>query len=187
MNMEPKTWIITDTHLGHDKMVEYCGRPANHSELILENLEVILPGDTLIHLGDICIGKDAEWHEKLSEILKGVHRILLIGNHDNKSERWYKNHCWDTVADVLSGNYFGRYVTFSHIPVPNAQNLNIHGHFHNNLHRLQRKEWVTPDEEDRNMVLLSSMNNNHKLLAIEYTDYKPILLEDFLSNLTKEK
>ncbi len=176
-----KIWLITDTHLGHDKMVDYCGRPLDHSNIILDNLKASLKeGDTLIHLGDICIGNDAKWHEELSKALLGVKRILTLGNHDGKSNNWYIDHGWDFVCEQFSGHYFGRYITFSHIPIPKAQNLNIHGHFHNNLHRLLRKEWVTPDEEQRNMVLLENMNENHKLLAIENTDLKPVLLEKFI-------
>ncbi len=162
-------------------MVEYCGRPKNHSELILENLAVIEPYDTLIHLGDICIGNDATWHKKFfGSIPRNVKTILVLGNHDKKGNTWYLNHGWDIVCDEFKMNFLGQYITFSHIPVPHVQNLNIHGHFHNNLHRLQAGNFVTPGEEDRNMVTLASMNDNHKLLAIEYTDYKPVLLESFI-------
>jgi len=178
---QPKIWVITDTHLGHKNMVQYCGRPENHSELILENLKVIKEGDTVIHLGDFCIGNDSDWHIKfMAQIPAGVKKFLIRGNHDKKSNNWYLNHGWDFVAESFSDNYFGKFITFSHIPIPNVQNLNIHGHFHNNLHRLKRKEWVTPDEEERNMVVLESMNDNHKLLAIEETNYKPVLLNSLV-------
>lgn len=179
-----KIWLITDTHLGHDKMVEYCGRPKNHSEIILKNLEVVKTGDTLIHLGDVCIGRDEHWHKELFLRLGfGISTFLLRGNHDKKSNQWYLEHGWDFVSESFSDHYFGQYITFSHIPIANVQNINIHGHFHNNLHRLQQKQWVTPDEEDRNMLLLSGMNENHKLLALENTNYKPVLLEAFLAGL----
>ena len=181
---QPRIWIITDTHFGHEKMVEYCGRPKNHSELILENLKVIQDGDTLIHLGDVCIGDDSEWHEKFHKGMIGVTRIRLRGNHDKKSDNWYLNHGWHFVCEEMSNHYFGKYITFSHEPIPHIQNTNIHGHFHNNLHRLLRKEFVTPDEEARNMVALGGMNSNHKLIAIEETNYKPVLLNSLLTPLS---
>ena len=176
-----KIWITTDTHFGHDKLVEYSGRPENHSTIILQELHKNLKeGDTLIHLGDICIGNDETWHHLLTELPKGK-RILVKGNHDNKSNNWYLNHGWDMVCEQFSDHYFGKYITFSHKPIPHIQNLNIHGHFHNNLHKLLRKECVTPDEEKRNMVALDGMNANHKLLAIENTKYRPVLLESFVN------
>lgn len=164
-----KTFIITDTHLGHDKMVEYCGRPPDHSERILESLKAIPKGSTLIHLGDICIGKDAEWHLKLMEALDSVHKILIRGNHDHKSDQWYREHGWNEVYDVMEKEYCGRMIHFSHIPIPNCGMLNVHGHMHNNEHRMSEdmKSWYSED--------------THKLLAIEYTDLKPVDLCDWLN------
>lgn len=177
-------WLITDTHLGHANMVKYCGRPENHSDIILENLRKSLTyGDLLIHLGDVCIGKDDYWHSFLTTIIPGgVKRILLRGNHDKNTDTWYLSHGWDFICESFSDTYFGRKITFSHYPIPNIQNLNIHGHFHNNLPRLLRKEWVVPDEEERNRKDLAGLNENHKLLALEYTDYKPVLLERFINS-----
>ena len=95
--MKKKIWIITDTHLGHDNMVAYCGRPINHSDLILENLRnTIRSGDVFIHLGDICFGDDENWHKALMcRIPIGVKKILIKGNHDKKSNHWYLEHGWD--------------------------------------------------------------------------------------------
>lgn len=54
-----KIWITTDTHFGHDMLIQY-GRPTDFSERIFKGLEQVSPGDMLIHLGDFCIGKDEE-------------------------------------------------------------------------------------------------------------------------------
>lgn len=184
--MTQKIWIITDTHLGHDNMVKYCARPENHSELILENLKKnIAAYDILIHLGDICIGRDEEWHAKLFEALpfKGtyVKKILLRGNHDKKSDTWYLEHGWDIVAEKIENIYFGKRVMLSHTPAPRGEyDINLHGHFHNSLPRLLRKDWVTADEEERNKKDLGNLNPKSKLLAIEYTNYKPVLLSSLL-------
>lgn len=177
-------FLTTDSHLGHAQMVKFCGRPENHSELILLGYRNNLKeGDTLIHLGDICIGNDDAWHLDLKGYIpEGVKRILVRGNHDKKSDSWYLNHGWNFVCDEFSGHYFGKYVTFSHVPIPNAKNINIHGHFHNNLHRLLKKEFITPGEEDRNMALIENMNSNHRLLCIEDLNYRPVTLEWFLNN-----
>ncbi len=182
--MKNRIWITTDTHFGHDKLVEYSGRPENHSELVILGLQKnIDAGDTLIHLGDICIGKDEQWHNVLSNTLPGVKRILVKGNHDGKSNAWYLSHGWDFVCDKFEDTYFGKKIVFSHIPVKDDDefDLNIHGHFHNNLHRLLQGDYRVEGEKERNMVHLSLLTPKHKLLAIENTKYQPVLLESFIS------
>jgi len=168
-------------------MSEYCGRPEDFSEQILQNIfKDLSPGDTLIHLGDFCFGRDDYWHNRLYTSLPAFcKRILVRGNHDKKSNDWYLNHGWHFVCDEFSTTYFGKYVTFSHKPVMNIKNINVHGHFHNHLPRLLREDWVVEGEKERNADVLCGLNENHKLLFIEGTDYHPVLLEKFLS--TKKK
>ena len=50
-------WVTTDFHIGHSKIKEYCLRPDNYEELILNNLKsVVKSGDTVINLGDVLLG-----------------------------------------------------------------------------------------------------------------------------------
>lgn len=176
-------WITTDTHFGHDKLVEYSSRPENFSELVMENLKKnIQKGDILIHLGDICIGNDEQWHARLFGNLPKITRILCKGNHDNKSNSWYLDHGWDFVCESFTDEFFGIKVSFSHEPIDGVKNINIHGHFHNNLHRLLEGKYVVEGEKERNEKVLAILTKNHKLLAIENTKYKPVLLQDFLTN-----
>lgn len=173
-------WIITDTHFGHDNMVDYCGRPVDFSEQILDNLKQIGIGGLLIHLGDFCIGRDDYWHERFNGNTLGIKKYLIKGNHDKKTNSWYLGHGWDFVGEFFSDHILGRYITFSHEPIAGIQNLNIHGHFHNNLPRLLEKKWAVEGEEERNREVLAGLNSNHKLLALEYTNYKAVLLKELL-------
>lgn len=162
-------WLITDTHFGHEAMLEYCGRPENFSEKILHNLIThVGENDILIHLGDICIGRDEEWHNRLREV-KGKH-WLVKGNHDRKTNTWYLSHGWDMVCDQFRDYYFGKIVVFSHKPViwNGDYDINIHGHFHNSDSRRHEPE------------LVAIKNSYQKLLAIEYTDYQPVKLRKFI-------
>jgi len=166
-----KIWIITDTHLGHAKMVELCGRPADHSERILSNLAAMPDDGVLIHLGDICIGNDDKWNSALLDALPTNFKAVLVrGNHDKKSDAWYYQRGWDFVCEMLSNTYFGKQILFSHVPLEKAgsHDINIHGHFHNSGHRLDEatRRWYDP--------------SYHRKLALEETDYRPILLEAFL-------
>ena len=168
-----KVYLVTDTHLGHDKMVEYCGRPENHSEIILEGLKRIPLETILIHLGDVCIGRDEYWHERIMNHTHqcGTH-ILIRGNHDHKTDTWYLNRGWDFICEQFTNNYFGKKITFSHKPVEIAADvdLNIHGHFHNSAHEIQEP------------YLTRLLTPKHKLLAIENTGLKPVNLEKFINS-----
>lgn len=128
-------WLVSDTHFGHDKIKEYEGRPDKFElkilNCLLDNME---SKDTLIHLGDICIGNDEKWHENLC-MVPGK-KWLIRGNHDKKNIEWYLSHGWSSVCDYFVLNYFGNKILFSHKPIYDIPcNVNIHGHLHNNEHR----------------------------------------------------
>ncbi len=178
-----KVYITTDTHFNHKKLVEYCERPENFDELIWKGLENLPKDCLLIHLGDVCIGNDLEVHKRIKKL--PYRKILVKGNHDGKSNKWYLDNGWDSVCDNFSDHFFGRYITFSHLPVNGVQNLNIHGHFHNNLHRLLDGKFVVEGEEERNKDVLAILTKNHKLLAIEDTHYRPVSLMKFIERVAQ--
>ena len=158
-------WIITDTHFGHDKIIEYCKRPPNFENLILRNItKVVKESDLLIHLGDVCFGKDEFWHNELRKI--NCKKWLVRGNHDSKSLAWYLSQGWDFVADTFSLDIFGGEILFSHIPVKDTGYfLNIHGHFHNT-------DFHTHEPE---LALL--LTRKHVLLVMENNNYQPFNLK----------
>jgi calcineurin-like phosphoesterase family protein len=165
-----KYWLITDTHFGHDKLVEYCARPQGFEGKIMENLyKTLSDDDVLIHLGDFCMGNDGKWTEMFMKQKKSK-KWLIKGNHDHKTNSWYLNHGWDFVGKSIKDKFFGKNILFSHIPQIDDgwYDLNIHGHFHNSDHRKHEKELVV------------IKNPKQKLLAIEYTNYQPVLLNTFM-------
>jgi len=65
-------------------VAQYCGRAEGFEEKILKNVgQWVSRGDVLIHLGDFCIYKDAEWHKRFMDVCAGK-RWLVRGNHDRK-------------------------------------------------------------------------------------------------------
>lgn len=166
-----KIWLITDTHFGHSKLTEYCNRPPNFSNNILKELQIVKQDDVLIHLGDFCFGEEENWHNTFHNYVQGK-KILIKGNHDNKSNSWYFKHGWDFVCDSFTLTVFGKKILFSHVPLSRRKHgdydLNIHGHFHNSKHRRHELKYRI------------IKNKKHKLLAIENTNYQPILLKTFL-------
>ena len=76
-----KTYVISDTHLNHDKIKTYCDRPENFTERIVRNWQqTIKAEDLVIHVGDVFISKSVGW-DAIWPILPG-RKILIRGNHD---------------------------------------------------------------------------------------------------------
>lgn len=163
-------WLISDTHFGHDKMIDLCGRPKDFSEDLLASLHCdIGSSDILIHLGDVCIGKDQYWHDRLMKNCGAFRKWLVLGNHDSKSNSWYLTHGWDFVSYSVNLQLFGKSILFSHIPKEdNGYDLNIHGHFHNSEHHNQEPE------------LIAIKNEKQILIAVENTKYRVVNLKTII-------
>jgi len=168
-----KIWITSDTHFNHDKIIEYCNRPSDHEIVLLGGLSSLPKDDCLIHLGDICIGNDLIVHSLLENVK--CRKILVCGNHDNKSWSWYMSHGWDFLCDAIRIKYCGKILMFSHIPQPwdGVWDINVHGHLHN-LGRLKE--------------IKHEMRKWHRLYSPEHFNYMPIELTKFImSSLLDEK
>ena len=156
--MKQRTWLITDTHYNHKRIIEKCERPEDYEAQINRNWCLLVkPTDTIIHLGDVIMYKN--------NLLKGIleklpgRKILVRGNHDAKSRSWYERNGFHYCCDALQ---LGS-VLLTHKPckvLPDGVRLNVHGHWHN-----RPKEPLSPQ---------------HKLLSIERTNYKPVLMEQFV-------
>lgn len=125
--MKTDWWITTDTHFGHENMVQLCGRPEDFTERIISDWKrKVKPEDWVIHLGDVSW---PAYYDKLAE-LPG-HKILVRGNHDVKSYTWYQKHGFDVVCENFTMKLEGMTVIFSHEPlVFHGADINIHGHLH---------------------------------------------------------
>lgn len=146
-------YLTTDTHFNHDKIIEFCGRPPNFQERLKNRFFELSYSDTLIHLGDICIGNDKDVHlEYIAPIL--AKKILVRGNHDKKSNTWYENHGWDFVCTRFDRTINGTKVSFTHKPIPwdGFFDINIHGHLHNlgddHTSKVSMVNWLIALEKD---------------------------------------
>jgi calcineurin-like phosphoesterase family protein len=175
--IDRKIWLIGDTHFDHSKMCEYCGRPENFNELIINNwTKMIAPTDLVYHLGDVYFGRKGNFQSCI-EFLPGI-KILIKGNHDREREQWYLNHGFAAVFNsvivtvaVKVNNHTIVYqrTLLSHRPMPINEvdcSVNIHGHFHNNP--------LTQCEKG----LVSLLTPDHYLFSLEDTNYKPVLLNN---------
>lgn len=180
-----KTYLISDPHLNHDKIKTYCQRPDNFTELIDRNVrEAVKPDDLLINLGDIGIGKP-EGYMGIINTWPG-RKILVRGNHDQKSCQWYMDHGFDFACDGMV--YRGAWLT--HKPataLPEGTSINIHGHLHNVW------DGFYPDDPERaaesEFVKAAKLGRLQmpwqRLFAIEYTDYRPVEFDKFVAKPDK--
>lgn len=149
-------WVTSDWHLNHRRIAEYCGRPANHQDLILERTAALVrPQDVLYHLGDFWFRGRVPDARAAVDALPGGWKILVAGNHDQRRVRNYKGWSesvkWQdqplvrqfhvvpkvTLVEAFQENISIPIVTvyFSHKPPrdeeipPNV--LWFHGHIHN--------------------------------------------------------
>ena len=144
-------WLTTDTHFGHANMVKLCHRPEDFEKRIIDNwYQVVQPEDIVIHLGDVT------WHVKdyLDNVVAKLpgKKILVRGNHDEKSLMYYMKHGFDLAVDSLSMKYRGLDILFTHEPKNIQENdKKIQGHLHNNTMNLK---------EPYSLYYLISLENN---------------------------
>lgn len=76
------TYFTADTHLGHARIIEHCGRPYETVEQMDDDIidiwnRHVLPGDTVWHLGDFAWGDADLYRQRLNG-----HINLIVGNHE---------------------------------------------------------------------------------------------------------
>jgi calcineurin-like phosphoesterase family protein len=171
------TYVTTDLHFNHKKIIEYSNRPIDFETMIFNNMKFLKSDYLLICLGDVCIGEDHYVHSKFIRPLE-CRKVLIRGNHDSKSLTWYMNNGWDFACDRFDLNVFGKNLVFSHKPIKHdgAWDINIHGHVHSQLPRLLRKDFLSKSEEKRNEKELALLTDRHRLIVLEDTQYRPVNL-----------
>ena len=165
-----KIWLISDTHFGHEKILEYCDRPFSsireHDEyLIYKWNSKVEKDDTVVHCGDFALGTSRGYINSVCKKLNGKKRLVL-GNHD--------------IHTDIFAKYFKLYGSFeprrgvicTHIPIHpmnimsdlNRFKINIHGHTHNT-------EVLTYDSPTKR-----SKHKNYVNVSVEKINYTPVLL-----------
>jgi calcineurin-like phosphoesterase family protein len=180
-----KIYLVSDTHLNHANMTTYCQRPPDFTEQIIKNWQnIVKPEDTVIHLGDVLIGKKSEW---IMPSLPG-RKILIRGNHDRQwsNTRWMQAG-FDFVCDGLAF----RQCWLTHEPadaLPAGTNLNIHGHLHNIWDGFHSPERLQRDKDFLGIDPTKQLKHGwQRLFAVEYTNYRPVEFDKFVAQPDKYK
>lgn len=163
------TYLLSDLHLGHDNIIEYCDRPFADVEdmnqtLVVNWNDAVDPDDEVIYGGDLTIAGTAaaflEWTSKLNGDI-----VFLVGNHDR------------TVVETLDRVSVLEHYRFSHggcdfycthrpEDVPrNWDGWSVFGHHHNNY----PDEFPFLDPETRRINI-----------SIELLDYEPVPIETII-------
>lgn len=185
-----KVYLIADTHFNHDKIKTYCDRPENFTETIVKRWqETVKSEDVVIHLGDVFIGPKDGW-EPVRLSLPG-HKILVRGNHD----RGHSNTWWVDKGgfDFSCDGMMFRNCWLSHEPAkiwPEGTVYNIHGHLHNvwdGFHPDDPKVTTADESFIKPWETKQLMYEKTRLFAVEYTNYRPVEFDKFLSNPERYK
>jgi len=193
-------FLISDTHFYHKKIIEYCGRPENFNELIIDGWnKTVDPSDTTIHLGDFAIGRDysfdtkRESYKTLMNSLNGE-KILIRGNHDRETNSFYKDIGFNDVFNYFTMEIEDITFLFLHYPIEiNEEYMKdslkefiksiksdisfdavIHGHTHNR---------IVGEVLEGNVSKLDDII--HINCSVENTDYKPVSMEEILEVVKK--
>lgn len=183
-DIEPEnTWLVSDTHFGHDNIVGFCHRPEDHEQTMLAEWRAHVPDDaTILHLGDLSYRSNARFKHLMSKELTGGRKLLIKGNHDRQGFNFYKQcgfqvvrpFCISYAGDVGRGFKEATYwISFSHYPWDDDEmgrpmgdrDLRVHGHIHNNGY-----------SRDAFVPFLKQ----HINLSVEQTKYRPVNLKVLL-------
>jgi len=157
--MNNRVFVISDTHFGHKKIIEFesGARPfktieEHDDELVRRWNDTVHPHDTVWHLGDVLFG---ECSFQTLERLNG-RKKLIMGNHDH-----YPTHKYLVHFSAIFGVVKMRDYIFSHVPVhPNQFGRflgNVHGHMHSNVLNDPRYINVSAEQINLTPILLDSI------------------------------
>lgn len=81
-----RTWFTSDTHFGHNNIIRYSNRPFKdvdhmNAEIVRMWNEVVMPEDTVYHLGDVALGRIDDSLACVGR-LNGYKILVDDGNHD---------------------------------------------------------------------------------------------------------
>lgn len=161
MSSDRRVFVISDTHFGHKKILEFepVARPfatieEHDRELIARWNAVVRPTDTVWHLGDVYFGRDG--HLAVAQ-LNGLKRLVL-GNHDHYPLEIYQRYFTKIFGAAEHG---GNILT--HVPVHAGQlerryRRNIHGHLHGKKLDDPRYVCVSAEQIGLAPVLMKSLS-----------------------------
>lgn len=166
-------YVISDLHLDHANIIEYCDRPfddvtAMNTQLCANWNRVVDAGDTVFVVGDLVMGS----HECAMEFVRGLNGsiVLIEGNHDSVDATTAPFPVV-TACEVQFGKY-RFHCTHRPENAPRAAEWVLYGHHHNN--DVQTYPFVDPQ-------------NNRVNVSAELLQYTPLSVEELLVCLNQRE
>jgi len=192
-------WFVSDYHFFHQNIFEYEPVRKQFQEKYIEEMikrynSVVKPKDTVFFVGDIFVGFNQykrKCESMLSEkflakrILDNMNgnKILIYGNHDHKTDKWYKDIGFQSTNAYFILNVNRKKIGICHYPLCEVYldtntslrefkkklgniDLLIHGHTHS----------ANPCQE---------CEIPHFNVSVENINFTPISLEEIYKNFLK--
>lgn len=129
-----KVYCATDWHLWvrKEKNKPACHKAKNFEDIIKNVNEIMTKDDILIYMGDLVDGEFKD-KDELKSILKTIpgKKILVRGNNDLFDASFYKSCGFSEVVP----SFVWHNVVFSHMPIKNDNETNVHGHIHSDQYK----------------------------------------------------
>ncbi len=168
-------FFTADWHLGHSNIMIYCNRQFktidHHDKALIRNCnEVVGEEDKLIFVGDLSLKSSnvKGYYQKLISKIKCKNKIIIPGNHDRNSFRFYAGDggigFWQLQWPYMECEEF----IVCHDPSLSQVNRNqkfICGHVHDQYH------------------ILKNVFN----CGVDVNDFKPVSIESIRKQLKKER
>ena len=191
MRVTNATWVWSDTHFGHKKIVQYGQRPESHEVIMLSNwIERVGEDDVILHLGDVFMGKQGNpkrWAKVLARM--PGHKYVILGNHD-KDPKLLVSAGFEVINPFVWTSQWGA-VAFTHRPISSMYygcpedklplqwdvdylpgwSINVHGHTHLNT--------VHPMDGD------PLAGKTYVNVCVEHTEMAPVQIGSVLSSTAK--
>lgn len=169
-------YLISDLHLDHTSIIDYCDRPFDTVEEMNQALIAnwngeIKPDDDVLFLGDLTVKSGIEPVYSYVEQLNGSW-MFVVGNHDTVAP---PNIPDPSICTHYQFTYRGIPFYAVHDPADAPRNFNgwiLHGHHHNN--HLREFPFINPNERRVNV-------------SVELVDYRPLHLDDLIPYLQRMK
>lgn len=183
-------YFTSDTHFGHQRIIDLCNRPFSTvdemNEALIDNWNsVVNPADTVYHLGDFVMGPFVETM-KLVDRLNGL-IYLVPGNHDRVSRAYPHRtgeHFWrdfdiynEYEIEIIGERVYG--FRLMNIPVPvNMSHYPYVGDSHNE----DRFKELRP-VDDGNWLLHGHVHNEWQVrdrminVGVDVWNYTPISID----------
>ena len=124
---DQKIWVTSDHHFFHANIIKHCKRPYDNYEDMNKDMiklwnERIKKDDIVLYLGDLsaCVKPlvDKSKRKTLKSIVDQLNgKLYLIkGNHDNFSDKTYRNCGFTFIGDYLIKQILGKNILFIHVP-----------------------------------------------------------------------